>query len=115
MIRLTFKTLPPSTNKLYGRAHGHVFINDKARTAKDAIGWEARAGYRGKPLAGPVWAEIDLYWPDRRNHDVDNIKALLDALTGILWEDDGQIADLHLSKHVDAKKPRVELRCDILN
>ena len=34
----------------------------------------------------------------RRRDDVDNIKALLDALSGILWLDDGQIADFCISK-----------------
>ncbi len=50
-----------------------------------------------------------LYWPDRRKHDIDNIKVLLDALTGIVWEDDGQIVELHTTKVFDKEKPRVEV------
>lgn len=77
--------------------------------AKDAIGSEARSQYRGDPLQGPLAVTVDLYWPDRRKHDVDNIKVLLDALSGIAWEDDGQIVDLRTRKHVDKERPRVEI------
>jgi hypothetical protein len=40
---------------------------------------------------------------------VDNIKGLLDALTGIVWEDDGQIVDLHTTKFYDPAGAWVEL------
>jgi Holliday junction resolvase RusA-like endonuclease len=40
---------------------------------------------------------------------IDNIKVLLDACTGILWADDGQIIELHLRKAYDRSTPRVEL------
>jgi Holliday junction resolvase RusA-like endonuclease len=44
------------------------------------------------------------------NHDIDNIKGLLDALTGIVWVDDGQINELSLKKGIDRKTPRVEMQ-----
>jgi Holliday junction resolvase RusA-like endonuclease len=52
---------------------------------------------------------VALYWPTRANHDVDNIKTLLDSCSGIVWEDDGQIADLHITKAYDKENPRCEL------
>ncbi len=88
------------------RAH---FLDPRARRCKEAIGWEARSQYRGKPLTGPLAVSVALYWPDRRKHDIDNIKVLLDALTGIVWEDDGQIVELHTTKVFDKEKPRVEV------
>jgi Holliday junction resolvase RusA-like endonuclease len=66
--------------------------------------------HRGAPLTGPLAVTIDLYWPDRRKHDADNIKVLLDALTGIVWEDDGQISDLHIVKWFDKAEPRVKMK-----
>lgn len=81
----------------------------KVRQAKEAIGWEARSQYRGEPLDGPLKVEIRLYWPDKRKHDVDNIKTLLDALSGVIWIDDGQIEDLHIRKFHDKSNPRVEM------
>ena len=110
-MTLTLLTLPISTNSLYGQAGGRQrFLTERGRRNKEAMAWEARSQYRGRPLEGPVAAEITLYWPNRRNHDIDNIKSLLDACTGILWKDDGQITDLHLMKSVDKEKPRVEMR-----
>lgn len=88
---------------------------ESVRQAKDAIGWEARAQYRGDPLQGPLAVTLDLHWPNRRKHDVDNIKVLLDALSDILWNDDGQIVDLHTRKHFDKANPRVEMSVEPLS
>jgi len=106
-VTLTFRTLPPSTNHLYAQRGNARFLKPEVRAAKEAIGWEARSQYHGKPLTCPLAVSVALYWPDRRKHDVDNIKALLDACTGILWEDDGQIIDLHITKDFDKEAPRV--------
>lgn len=106
-MTLRFETMPPSTNHLYGRGGRGVYMLENVRQAKESIGWEARSQFHGKPLTGPLAVTIDLYWPDRRNRDVDNIKVLLDALTGIVWEDDGLIVDLHTKKGFDRSNPRV--------
>lgn len=108
-MTLTFQTMPPSTNHLYAQRGSARFLKPEVREAKEAMAWEARSQYRGKPMAGALAVTVDLYWADRRKHDVDNIKALLDALTGIIWEDDGQITDLHTRKFYDKAAPRVEL------
>lgn len=106
-MTLHISTLPPSTNHLYAQRGSSRFLKPEVRAAKDAIGWEARSQYQGEPLTGPLAVTVALYWPDRRKHDVDNIKALLDACTGILWDDDGQIEDLHTTKAYDKENPRV--------
>lgn len=108
-MTLRFETLPPSTNHLYRRTSRGVSMLESVRQAKDDIAWEARSQFRGDPLQGPLAVTLDLYWPDRRKHDVDNVKALLDALNSVVWEDDGQIVDLHIRKHFDKADPRVEL------
>jgi hypothetical protein len=46
--------------------------------------------------------------------DIANTKVLLDVLTGIAWEDDGQIKALHLAKFRDPNKPRVEIEVEPL-
>lgn len=102
--------MPLGTNNLYVNGRHGRFMAPKARENKQAISWEARSQFKGKPLSGPVAVEISLFWGDRRKRDIDNIKILLDALTGIVWEDDSQIADLHTMKAFDKEKPRVEMR-----
>lgn len=109
-MTLTFETLPLGTNNLYAHVGRQRFLTPKARANKEALAWEARSQFRGKPLSGPLAVEVQLFWPDRRKHDIDNIKVLLDSLTGIVWEDDGQIVDAHLIKEFDRERPRVELR-----
>jgi Holliday junction resolvase RusA-like endonuclease len=80
------------------------------RAAKEAIGCEARSQYHGAPMTSMLAVSVALYWGDKRKHDIDNIKALLDALSGIVWADDGQITDLHITKAYDKARPRVEMR-----
>lgn len=114
-MRFVFKTLPPSINHLYGRTARGVYMRPEAATAKEEIGWEARAQYRGAPLSGELKVSLSLYWPDRRKHDIDNgLKFLLDALSGILWVDDGQVVDLQVTKHYDRENPRLELSVDAI-
>lgn len=113
-MKLVFETMPPSTNHLYGRTRrGGVSLLDNVRQAKEDIGWEARQQFHGDPLSGPLSVDVTLYWSDRRKHDIDNIKALLDALTDIVWEDDGQIVDLNIHKRFDKERPRVEMAVEL--
>lgn len=61
---------------------------------------------------GVVSLTVHMYRP-RRVGDLDNaLKALLDVLTGHIYEDDSQIAELHAFRHDDKDKPRVELVID---
>jgi hypothetical protein len=72
-MTLRLLTLPVSTNHLYRRGKGRgIYMDERAERCKEAIGWEARSQYRGKPLAGALAVCVALYWPDRRKHDIDN-------------------------------------------
>jgi Holliday junction resolvase RusA-like endonuclease len=94
---------------MYAHVGRNRFLTQKAKENKEAISWEVRSQYRDKPIDGSVGLRIALYWPTARNHDIDNNKALIDSCTGILWYDDGQITDLHLTKAIDRDNPRVEM------
>lgn len=51
-------------------------------------------------------------WHTKRGGDVDNIaKAVLDAGTGVLWNDDAQVVDLRVGKMIAAQgdPPRVKV------
>lgn len=93
--------MPPTTNTMYKPFGGRFRVDVKAKTAKEAMAWEARAQYGGEPLEGDIECEVYLCWPTRRNHDVDNIKSLLDSMKGILWVDDGQITRLTVEKRYE--------------
>lgn len=92
---------PPSVN--------HYWRHDRGQTHISAAGF----AYRGKVLAvlrgtkmviGRIACTIDIYPPDRRRRDVDNIcKCLLDAMNHAgCYPDDSDIKDLRLVMHDDA-------------
>lgn len=84
-------------------------MTTRGKENKEQMAWEARRQHRGVPIAGPVSLKIALWWPTRANRDLDNIKLLLDALTGILWLDDSQIQKMEIEKGYDKENPRVEI------
>ena len=107
---MTIRTPYVTTNRLYVTIpSGRRILTSRARASKELIGWEARAGYAGAPVQGPLRASFALYHKDRRKRDLDNVKGLVDALTGILWEDDSQLVELLITKGLDKADPRVEV------
>lgn len=108
MIKLTLP-FPPVLNHLYPTTRTGKRVKSRAgREYAHTAGWQAKE-QGAVPIAGPVAVTIDAYRP-RRVGDIDApLKVLLDALTGIAYEDDGQIEWLLIRRHDDAKNPRVEL------
>ena len=65
---------------------------------------------RTECISEPIEVELKLYFGTKRVVDVDNFnKLVLDAGTGILWDDDSQIQKLTVSKHYDKESPRIIL------
>ena len=104
---------PPSMNT-YWRM---VVINGSPRMLLSKGGREYRSQVdeawltSGCPsIEGRLAVKIVAHMPDRRVRDLDNInKAILDGLKHCrLYEDDGQIDDLHVIRgEIDKKNPRV--------
>lgn len=93
-------------------ARGRLIASSQYRKAKDALRARLRAVTPPIPLrTGWVAVCCVFYWPDRRKRDVANYtKMLHDALTGIAYEDDVQIADARQRRGgVDRQNPRVEI------
>lgn len=94
--------------------HGHVYYTRESVDWRALIQWQARVQYRGEPLKGALKAWIKIYRACKvtsRNYgDADNhAKAILDALNGLLYEDDAQIVELHVSKQF-SDKPRAVIK-----
>jgi Holliday junction resolvase RusA-like endonuclease len=61
-------------------------------------------------LEGDISVSITLYFGTKRKADLDNFNKLsLDALAGIAYVDDSQIAELHLYRDYDKSRPRIEV------
>ena len=96
---ITIKGNPISVNALY---RGRRFLTQEGKAIKAQYGWSAKRQWKKKPLTGNVSVIINVYFNDKRRHDIDNIlKGILDSLTGIVWEDDSHITSLHVHKHFD--------------
>jgi crossover junction endodeoxyribonuclease RusA len=103
---------PKSTQHIYGLAcRGRCpqrYVTAKGKALKEQYQWEAQAQWKGKPLAGEIEVSITLFFGIMRKADLDNFNKLsLDALMGIAYEDDSQIAKLTIARGYDKLKPRV--------
>lgn len=107
MKSIKITTEPISVNKLY---RGRKFLTKDGKAIKTAIAWEIRSQWRIAPNTGAVALNVLFYFKDNRN-DIDNaLKALLDCMTGLVYEDDSQIEELHVFKMIDKKNPRTEIQ-----
>lgn len=99
---------PPSLNRLYRTVRGRPILSREAREYRAAVQRQL-AGIGFRATGSPVALSVALYRP-RKSGDADNaLKALLDALNGLLWADDSQIVEIHLWRRDDKARPRVEL------
>ena len=107
MIRLPY---PPSVNHYYRVAKGRVRISQAGRTYRTEVALEL-AMLQLRKHTGELSVTIDMYPPDKRKRDIDNVlKALMDAMQhGGLYEDDSQISKLTIERRAVAPPGRVEV------
>lgn len=86
---------PPTVNRYYRHVGFRTLISREGRAYRSTVcSILRRAGV--KPMGGTLAVGLDLYPPDRRTRDADNVqKALLDAMQhGGVYRDDSQIKKL---------------------
>jgi crossover junction endodeoxyribonuclease RusA len=104
---------PPSVNNYYAVVRGRNILSRKGRAYKalaaDLVALARLRLGKSQPLAGPVKVEIEVYPPNNRVRDLDNLlKATLDAVcTGGAFQDDSQIVDLRIRKLENTKDGKV--------
>ena len=116
MISLTLP-YPPTVNHYYGRTKfGGVYIKPKGKTYRREVS-VLMANQKLKPISGPLKVVIEVFPPDKRKRDSDNLnKALLDALQhGGAYNDDSQIVDLRSIKRKPVKNGMVWVRINPAN
>lgn len=87
-------------------------VTTQTRRFKSLVGDFFRTEFkRVRPKWGPYEVAIIIEkTPNSPSHDVDNVaKAILDALTGVIFHDDSQVERLTVEK-VDGDRPRVKVR-----
>lgn len=101
---------PVSVNRAYRTGNGNFYMDSKASAWKDLVGWQARAQWKGPAASGRVKVRLDLFFKTKQRRDLDNCaKPILDALEGIVFENDDQIDELHMVRRRDEVKPGVEI------
>lgn len=91
---------PPSVNTYWRRVGAKTIISKKGRQYREAVGGIVKAAGANVKLTEKLSVKIDMYPPDARRRDIDNIlKALLDGLDNAdVYCDDSQIHHLEVWK-----------------
>ena len=86
---------PPSVNHYWRRVGARTLISRQGRIFRESV-CSLLALRRLHPLDGPLSIEIDVFPPDHRRRDIDNLlKSLLDALEAAgVYHNDSQIVEL---------------------
>lgn len=90
---------PPSVNHAYIHARGRVFLSKKGHEYRAQVK-ALITGMNLQPVDTDVALFIQLYPPDNRRRDIDNVlKVLLDSLQhGGAFVDDSHVQLLHITK-----------------
>jgi len=110
-VVLAYAALVPDNRRATMR-DGQVRHTPRYAEAKDAVRNLARLQLRRRaPFAGDVVLVGRLWKPDRRRRDTANLLKLVhDALSGVAYLDDEQIADFrYVREGIDRDRPRLEL------
>ncbi len=88
---------PPSINHYWRHCRGMTFISKEGQLFRSHVAVECMGKDK---LSGYLSMELDVYPPDRRRRDLDNLlKATLDALQHArIYDDDNQICDLRIRR-----------------
>lgn len=90
---------PPSINHYWRRVGPRTLISREGRRFRERV-TAILAELRVQPLTGRLAVRVEVYPPDNRRRDIDNVqKALLDAMQhGGAYADDSQIVRLTIEK-----------------
>jgi len=104
---------PPSMNRYWRNVQGRTLISRDGRAYRDDVYASCAHQIKASRLDGGTGARLRLHItahpPDKRKRDLDNLlKAPLDAMQHAgVFEDDGLIDDLHITRGLPEKPGRL--------
>lgn len=113
-ILIVLKGNPKSTNHIYkivcrGRFPS-LYLSKLGKDLKEDYQRQIKKQYKDKPLKEELSIVIRTYHGTKRKSDWDNFHKLsMDSLTGLVYEDDGQIVKATVEKFYDKDNPRIEI------
>ena len=104
----------PIPKQSYRAVKGGGYLYPRVVEWEQLVSTYARQAMAGRPpLIGNLVMTILFVLPDHRKRDLDNlIKGVSDSLNGIVFEDDSQVVDLHVTKQVVKQTPGVFVTVD---
>ncbi len=112
-IKLDIPLKPPSVNDYWEKNKwGGMMVGKEGKQFKQQFQMfvmMAKTGLK-KPLKSRLKMRIELYFKDNRRRDIDNYcKGILDAMSGLIFDDDEQIDTLLLKKHKGSGVNKIEI------
>ena len=99
----------PVPKQSYRHSKNGGYTSPRVKAWQEHVAWIAQSEMRGEPtLTGDLAVSMTFSLHDRRRRDLDNLsKGVLDAMNGIVFDDDRQVVDLHLRKQYSKEHPGV--------
>ena len=93
-------------------SNGGGYTKKSIKEWQETVGWKAQQEMINRQIFEcPVEVNITFWRKDNVRTDVDNLsKNVLDSLKGIVFSDDCQVVQLHLSKRVNRENPGCIIR-----
>ncbi|MCE5326268.1 MAG: RusA family crossover junction endodeoxyribonuclease [Planctomycetaceae bacterium] len=106
---------PPSINHYWRRVGSRTLISREGRRFRERV-MAILAAMGVSPVAGRLAVAVEVFPPDNRRRDVDNVfKALLDAMQhGGAYVDDSQIVRLSIEKRKPVEGGKTIVRIEKL-
>lgn len=106
---------PPSINHYWRRVGSRTLISREGRRFREEV-LAILAAMSIQPLSGRLVVSVEVYPPDNRRRDIDNVfKALLDAMQhGGAYDDDSQIVRLSIEKRKPVEGGKTIVRIEKL-
>jgi len=95
--------------------NGGGFTPANVKAWQEVVAWKAKEAMSGKEIfLEKIYIILNFRLGNGRRIDIDNLsKAVLDAMNGIVYNDDTQVVDLNISKCVRKDNPGVTVNIDI--
>jgi len=94
---------------VFGKVHGYT--SQKIKTWNDIIAFYAKTNFDKEPFDTPLEVNLTFYLSNKRKVDCDNLsKLVLDAMQGIVYNNDNSIIDLYIHKIINKANPGVNIQ-----
>ena len=78
--------------------NGKFYTPRTTREYEESVAWFAKAAYKGEPTKDPVRLDMTIRSSKSRADTSNILKAIEDGMNGIIYVDDRQIKEIHISR-----------------